>query len=301
MKFAAVCMNCVYDKKKNLAKYLKYIDEAADNGADLILFPEQSLQGYLKSLTAMDVSGNMETNEFLYQYNNAEAVPEGDSVQVMISKAKQRSVYVCFGMTEKDSETDCKLYNTAVLIGPEGFIGRYRKVHQPADEVHSYYCGNDFEVFDTSLGKIGMLICYDAWFPESGRVLALKGADIILKPTATCFSSPDHNYEDDQGYYSYDLCEKAAALHNGVFFISANQTGICGSSDYFGHSNIIAPNGRILATTGNSEGIAYYETENLKKDIYWARVQFAGLNFLKDRKPSAYSEISSENTLCNFR
>ena len=292
-------MNVVYNKKENLAKYIRYIDEAADNGADLILFPEQSLQGYLRSLVAMDVSANTQTNEFLYQYENSETVPDGPSVSAIIEKAKERGIYVSFGMTEKDETTDCKLYNTAVLVGPEGFVGRYRKVHQPADEVHSYYSGNDFPVFDTSIGKIGMLICYDAWFPESGRELALKGADIILKPTATCFSTDDKNYEEDQAYYSYDLCEKATALHNNVFFISANQTGMSGTSDYFGHSNIIAPNGRVLSTTGNQEGIAYYETTDIKKDIYWARVQFAGLNFLKDRKPSAYSELTAANVFCN--
>lgn len=301
MKFATVCMNCVYNKKENLAKYLKYIDEAADNGADLVLFPEQSLQGYLRSLVAMDVSGNTETNEFLYQYENAEVVPDGSSVQAVMNKAKERNIYVGFGMTEKDEYVDCKLYNTAVLVGPEGFVGKYRKVHQPADEVHSYYSGNEFGVFDTALGRIGMLICYDAWFPESGRELALKGAEIILKPTATCFSTADRNYDEDQAYYSYDLCEKATALHNGVFFISSNQTGISGSSDYFGHSNIIAPDGRVLSTTGNKEGIAYFETSNLKKDIYWARVRFAGLNFLKDRKPTAYSDITSDNILSNFK
>lgn len=292
-------MNCVYDKKENLAKYLRYIDEAADNGANLVLFPEQSLQGYLRSLVAMDVSENTETNEFLYQYENAEVIPDGASVQAVIAKAKERGIYVAFGMTEKDESVDCKLYNSAVLVGPEGFVGRYRKVHQPADEVHSYYSGNEFPVFDTALGKIGMLICYDAWFPESGRELALKGADIILKPTATCFMNEEKNFETDQAYYSYDLCEKATALQNNVFFISANQTGLSGSSDYFGHSNIIAPNGRVLATTGNAEGIAYYETPDVKKEIYWARVQFAGLNFLKDRKPCAYTAISQENALCN--
>lgn len=297
LKIATICMNCRYDKGANLAKYLKFIDEAADNGADLILLPEQSLQGYLRNLSAMDCGTDQSKNEFIYQYENAETVPDGPSVQAVTAKAQERGVYVAFGMTEKDSKEYCKLYNTAVLVGPGGFIGKYRKVHQPGDEVHVYYPGNEFPVFDTPIGKIGMLICYDAWFPESSRALTLGGAEIILKPTATCFTTQPHDYGTDHAYYSYDLCERASALQNSVYFISANQTGVCGDCDYFGHSNIISPAGRILATTDNKEGIAYYEINDLKRDIFWGREQFAGLNYIKDRKPGAYSALAESKNV----
>ena len=81
-------MNCCYDKGANLAKYLKFIDEAADNGADLILLPEQSLQGYLRNLSAMDCGTDQSKNEFIYQYENAETVPDGPSVQAVTAKAQ---------------------------------------------------------------------------------------------------------------------------------------------------------------------------------------------------------------------
>jgi len=300
IKVSTAALKCERNKAANLAKILKYMDEAADNGADILVFPEQFLQGYLTSVVAMDVTGNLEKNEFLYQYENAETVPEGPSVQAIIKKAQERKLYTCFGMTEKDSEVDCKLYNSAVLVGPDGYIGTYRKVHQPADEMQAYYAGSGFEVFDTPIGKLGIMICYDAWFPESGRELALGGAEIILKPTATCHGTPDHNLDEDFAYYSYDLNERATALHNGCYFVSSNQIGLCGLSDYFGHSNIINPSGMILETTGDEEKIVYYEIDNLQKDLYMGReVNFSGLFYLKDRRPSAYKRLTEENILCN--
>lgn len=292
-------MNCRMDKKANLSKYMNFIDKAAAEGADLIVFPEQSLQGYLGDLTKMDMSHDMEKNEFLYQYRNAEKVPDGESVKAITEKAREKHIYVVFGMTEKDELIDHKLYNSAVLVGPEGYIGRYRKVHQPGDEVHSYYHGDGFEVFDTDIGKIGLMVCYDKWFPESARELALMGAQIIIMPTATAFTTNPHDYENDFPYYSYEICDRARAFENSVYFISSNQIGVNGATDYFGHSNIVSPMGKIVATTGESEGIAYFETQNLEEDIFWAKENWAGLNFVKDRRPSAYKMLTAESELCN--
>ena len=298
LKVASAAIQCQMNKAANLVKFLHCIDEAADHGANILVLPEQSLQGYLTSVVAMDCSGDLNKNEFLYQWENAEEVPDGPSVQTIIRKAMERKIFVCFGMTEKAD--DYKLYNTAVLTGPDGYIGKYRKVHQPADEMQAYYAGCEFPVFDTPIGRIGMVICYDAWFPEAGRELALGGAEIILKPTATCHASPTHDLLHDQGYYSYDLCERASALHNGCWFISANQIGICGASDYFGHGNIIDPTGHILATTGDQETIVYHEIDDLKRSIWEGReCSFSGLYFLKDRRPSAYRRLTEENTYCN--
>lgn len=299
VKFSTVCMNCEMDKEANLNKYLKYIDEAALNGANLIVFPEQSLQGYLTSVVSMDMSGDAGKNEFLYQYKNSEVVPNGSSVQAIIKKAQEKNIYVVIGMTERDADINHKLYNTAVLVGPEGYIGKYRKVHQPADELHSYYHGDGFQVFDTSIGKIGLLICYDKWLPESTRELALMGAQILIMPTATAFSDEKRDFDNDFAYYSYDTFDRARAMENQTYFISSNQIGICGVSDYFGHSNIVSPEGRIVASTGYKEGIAYFETKNIEEDIFWGKEHFAGLNFLKDRRPSAYKMLSAESELSN--
>lgn len=287
VKLATACINVVYDTAKNLAKYFEFIDEAASKGANLIVFPEQSLQAYLPSLTVL------ETSSLHYQYENAQLVPEGPAVQAIIKKAKEKNITVIFGMTERDAEVDYKLYNTMVLVGPEGFIGKYRKVHLPLDELHAYYAGEDFPVYDTSIGKIGMLICYDKAFPESARELALNGAEILVMSTAWPFADPSNapHPEVDDMFYIYDVYDKARALENQCFFLSSNQFGICGQISYIGCSNIVSPSGKILATTGYSEGIAYAEVD-IKKAVHIGKTEgFFGLNLLKDRNTAAYKNL----------
>jgi len=280
-KIATVCMNVVYDKKKNLEKYLSYIDEAASKGASLVVFPEQSLQGYLPSLT------NFSLEALDYQYTNAEVVPDGECVSAIVEKAIEKNIHVVFGMTERDGERYDVLYNTAVLVGPEGYIGRYRKVHQPLDELHVYHPGDSFPVFETQIGRIGMLICYDKAFPESARELALGGADILVMPTAWPLSSTE-DVENDPTLALYKLYDQVRALENQVYFVSSNQYGRCGEIDYCAHSTITAPDGTVLATTGYAEGVAVCEVD-VVAGILAAR---GGLtNTLKDRNPSAYRRL----------
>lgn len=298
--FASVCMNVALNKSENLKKILSQIDAAAEHGADLVVFPEQCLQGYLTSVVAMDMSCT-DKDEFAYQYANAETVPDGPSVRKIVEKAQEKGIYVVFGMTEKDADIDYKLYNTAVLTGPDGYVGKYRKVHQPADELHAYYGGKEFPVYDTRIGKIGMLICYDKWFPETTRELVLHGANILVLPTATAFSDPQAaDFDTDYAYYTFELMDRVRALENQTFFVAANQVEWSGASRYFGNSKIVAPNGRVVAETGFQEGIAYYTTEDLDKETFEAKHCFAGLNFLKDRHPTLYTAIGSESLFANY-
>ncbi|WP_434579252.1 carbon-nitrogen hydrolase family protein [Thermoanaerobacterium thermosaccharolyticum] len=282
-KIATTCINCVYDTQENLKKYFKYIDEAAAQGAELIVFPEQSLQGYLPSLTELQLES------LDYQYKNAEVVPDGPSTQKIISKAKEKSVYIIYGMTERDADRFDVLYNTMVLVGPEGFVGKYRKVHLPLDEMHIYYPGNDFPVFETSIGRIGMLICYDKAFPESAREMALKGAEILVMSTAWPFEDAEsQDLKTDRMKFLYDLYDQARAAENQCFFVSSNQYGKTGSITYLGCSQITSPSGEILVSTGNKEGFVIADVD-IKGDIIKGRTRgFLGLNLLKDRKPDVY-------------
>lgn len=289
VKIATSCMHSVYDKAENLKKYLSFIDEAAANGANLVVFPEQSLMGYLQSLVAMPFSDHE------YQYENAEILPDGPSVQKIIAKAKEKNVYVIFGMTERDPILDYKLYNTAVLVGPEGYIGRYRKVHLPGDEVHIYSPGTDFPVFETKIGKIGMLICYDKQFPESARELALGGAEILVMPTAWPFGDPSDEHKADVTkdlmYKIYETYDTSRAMENQLLFVSSNQIGKTGDIEYIGYSTITDPYGEKLCTTGYKEGIAYAELD-LKKSLFdYKTVQMLGLNLIFDRNTAAYKRL----------
>ena len=288
IKLATGSMKAVYNKKENLKKYFSLIDEAAESGAVLLVLPEQSLQGYLPSMHQLDM------DHYSYQYENAETIPDGETVNAITKKAVERRIHVVFGMTEKDAAVDYKLYNTAVLTGPDGYIGKYRKVHLPLDELHTYYAGDGFSVYETQIGRIGMLICYDKAFPEAAREVALCGAEIIITPLAWPHSKPEYisDPEKDPNLTEHRLYDRVRAMENQIFFISSNQFGQCGESCYLGNSNIVGPNGAIIATTGYQEGIACAEVD-LKREIYTGKtIGMGGSNLMRERKPLAYKHMS---------
>jgi len=290
IKLATTSINVTYDKQENLKKYLSYIDDAASQGADLLVFPEQSLQGYLPSMTQLDMK------HYRYQYDNAETVPDGASVRTIIDKAIERDIYIVFGMTEKDADVDYKLHNTAVLTGPDGYIGKYRKVHLPLDELHVYYGGDNFPVFETKIGRIGLLICYDKVFPEAAREVALGGAEIIVTPLAWPRSASANvsDMEKDPNLDRHRLYDRVRAMENQIFFISSNQFGPCGNGNYLGYSNIVSPRGKILSTTGFQEGIAYAEVD-LKREIFDGKtIGMGGSNLIRERKPLLYKHLRGE-------
>lgn len=290
IKVATVSMQVEFDKQANLNKYLTFIEQAALQHVDLIVFPEQSLQGYLKNLFSLDMK-NVQ-----HQHDQAETVENGTSVRTLIEAASRYNMHIIFGMTERDDERPDILYNSAVLLGPSGHIGTYRKVHQPGDEVHVYYPGDSFPVFETSLGKIGLLICYDKMFPESTRELALKGAEILVMPTAWPLSEVGADPTlDPMGQY-YDLLDSVRAFENQCWFISSDMCGIHGDHDFYGHSRIVSPIGETLAECGYEEGMTIAEID-VKKGIVSARsCDLLGLNLLKDRRPEKYAVIQEGAT-----
>jgi predicted amidohydrolase len=285
VKLATVAMQVVYDKQKNLEKIFSFIDQAAAQGVNLIVFPETSLQGYLHNMVGID---SME--DFAYQHMNAETVPGGESVKAIIAKAKAKKIHVVFGMVEQDEERCDKIYNAAVLVGPEGYIGKYRKAHQIIDELHVYTPGEEWPVFNTAVGRIGMLVCYDKTFPESARELALKGAEILTMPTAFSLMTPGADYNTDYMKYVYDLYDKVRAVENGCFFISSNHFGKEGKGEYFGFSRIVAPTGMALAEVGFKEGMAIAEVD-VRKQIIEGRLF---TRQLVDRRPNTYTGLASK-------
>lgn len=293
LTIATVSMNVAFDKEKNLQKYFKFINEAVTKQVNLLVFPEQSLQGYLENLMVLKQSS------VKYQHANAEPVPEGESVQKLIDKAKEKSIYIIWGMTEcAPDEGIGVLYNTAVLVGPEGYVGKYRKVHSPIDEVHVYFPGSSFEIFSTSIGKIGMLICYDKMFPESTRELALQGADILVMPTAApffdprCSSSKPETAQNDMYCRLWNTLDEIRAFENQCFFVSSNQFGVAGDHDYFGNSGVSSPMGVTLARTGCEEAMAT-ATVNIKSDMETAR-SVLGAFLLKERCPDVYRHLQQD-------
>lgn len=286
IKIATVCMGCdPYDVQQNLERMLSYVEKAAAEGCDLVVLPEEVLTGV--GTVGMQ---QFKSEDKLTFMKNAQLIPEGDSVQALIEAAKKFDIYINWSMAEQDPDRFDATYNTSVLVGPEGFIGKYRKVHLPLCERLVHYPGlGDYPVFDTRIGKIGLEICFDKCFPEVARSLALKGAQIILNPI--CWPNISGK-EEDPDHYAHVTFARSRAWENMVVFVDSNHAGLYME----GHSQIIGPNpGQVLATTGFEEGMAVAEFD-LEEEIKHARVvAMGGSDLLRDRKPGTYDEIVKFN------
>ncbi|SDY89975.1 Carbon-nitrogen hydrolase [Pseudomonas sp. PDC86] len=154
----------VFNRAENLRQSLELANEAVNGGANLIVLPELSNCGYF-FCSRKDA------------FDHAEAIPDGPSVRAWIDFACRHQVYLVAGLSEIEG---VQLFNTAVLLGPDGFIGKYRKAHLWNLEKLWFTPGDTgFPVFETPIGRIGLLICWDIWFPEVPRILSQQGADII--------------------------------------------------------------------------------------------------------------------------
>ena len=211
-----------------MARIDTLIRAAAAGGSRLIVLPELANTGY--------VFANIEEARAL-----AEPVPAGPSATAWCALAAALDVYIVAGICECDGE---KLYNAALIAGPDGYIGTYRKMHLWNRENIVFDRGNlGIPVFDMPLGRIGIAICYDGWFPETFRQLALEGAEIICIPTNWV---PMPGQQPGQEAMPHIL-HKAAAHSNGLFIACADRTGIERGQVFEGQSLILGPRGRCIA------------------------------------------------------
>lgn len=216
----------VENLKANALAVEQRLTAAADGGAGLIVLPELASTGYV-----------FETREEAYAH--AEAVPDGPTVESFVRIAAERNVYIVGCVAERDGVT---LYDTAVLVGPEGFIGRYRKTHLWNTEKLWFTPGNEgFAVYDTKIGRIGLLVCWDIWFPETARIVAQMGADIICIPTGWVWTPPP--LYDASGVCMAAYLTMTAAHANNVFIATADRIGQERGAGFMGNSLIAGTNG----------------------------------------------------------
>jgi predicted amidohydrolase len=211
-----------------------YIIEAKKQKADIILFPELSVTGYV-------------TKDRTYEL--AETIP-GPSTEKIEKLAKENRIHVIHGMIEKSAKANGVVHNTAVFTSPDGIIGHYRKMYLPThsifEEKRYFRQGYETPVFDTPIGRVGIIICYDIFFPEIVRLLRLKGAEMVACISAS--PSVRRNY--------FEILTAARALENTAYVVYVNLVGIEDGLQFWGGSRIIAPNGRIIAQ-------AKYDEEDL--------------------------------------
>lgn len=254
----------------NIEKSLKMINQAADNGAMLIVLPEMANSGY--------VFDNKEEAIEL-----AENIQDSKSINSWSKVAHDRNVYIVSGITEIDG---VDLYNTAVLIGPNGLIGKYRKLHLWEEEFLWFEQGNlGLPVFYTPIGRIGIIICYDMWFPETYRILAAQGADIVCVPT----NWVSNDILPDNMKNFGPVLAMAAAHSNGIYIAAADRVGTERGTVFPGKSLIVRTAGiPIVGPVDDTEQIIYGDC-NFAKSRAHAQNKYNSTK--KDRRIDVYDEF----------
>ena len=253
------------DKAENIRKVEDKVTEAKQQGAELVIFPELSLTGY----TVRDQI-----------YELAETIP-GPSTSVLEKLARKTGTYIVFGMPELSEKTQATIYNAAVLIGPDGLIGKYRKMYLPThsvfEEKRYFRPGYQTAVFETELGKIGLIICYDIFFPEVSRLTRLKGARLIV-----CISASPAVRRT-----FFETLTAARAMENTTFLAYVNLVGIEDGLQFWGGSRLIGPNGKVLVRAKYNE-----------EDLVIGAVNYADVRpvetfvpTLKDLRPELFDKL----------
>jgi predicted amidohydrolase len=257
------------DKEHNLDVMKRNIKQAKNQGANLIVFPEFALTGYVCRDT---------------YYELAEPVPKGESICRLEEIAKKEAIHVVFGALERSDKAHATLYNTAVLLGPNGFIGKYQKMHLPThsvfEEKRYFRLGYQTPVFETEIGKLGLIICYDVFFPEITRLLRLKGSQLVI-----CISaSPGVRRR------FFETLISARAIENTAFLVYVNLVGVENGLQFWGGSRIVAPNGKITSQVKYDE-----------EDLVIGKIDYADLEqtetfvpTLRDLRPELFTLLKEK-------
>lgn len=276
--------------ERNLERMVAFIGEAAQAGAHLVVFPELCNTGYIRWPSRRTELRHVE------EIARVTAPIPGRDVEILGEAAKKHSVYVVAGLAEADPNVPGRFYNASVLIGPDGkLIGHHRKVTTPMAEVFYFLRGNKLEVFETDLGRVGLMICYDALFPETARVQTLKGMEVLCISWSAAHPNPPTITPElniPTGFMARTILEAPLirAMENIVFVVSASRVGedTFSGGKFLGNSMIAAPWGDTLAEAGLDEENMI--TADLRGDFL--PLVRGSRPMLKDRRPELYSIIS---------
>lgn len=256
------------NKRENLETIKRNVARAKKENARLVVFPELSLTGYVVRDQVYDL---------------AERIP-GPSTRVIERTAKANGMYIIFGMPEISEKTNSTLHNAAVIAGPEGYIGKYRKMYLPThsvfEEKRYFRPGYQASVYDTEIGKIGMIICYDIYFPEVTRLMRLDGAQLIVCISAS--PAVRRSY--------FETLTAARAIENTAFLAYVNLAGIEDGLQFWGGSRLLGPSGTIIAQ-------AKYDKEDFtvaEVDYNDLRAVEAFVPTLRDLRPELYDKLKEK-------
>ncbi len=276
MQIAAVQMDVkLGDVAANAKRMAEFIRHNASGGVQLSVFPECAATGYcFDSLEEGRAHG--------------EALP-GGSVEIIAAACRSSNSYAVYGTLEK-TETD--LYNAAVLVGPQGLIATYRKIHLPWLGIDKFttYGDRPFEVHEFGGVRIGMNICYDSGFPESSRCLTLLGADLVVLPTnwppgAECLA---------------EHAIRTRAMENGIYYLAVNRVGEERGTTFIGRSSICAPNGDVMAMASPHHEeilIAEIDPERARRKRIVRSPGKHVIDRVADRRPDMYGPLVAPSAL----
>ena len=276
-----------------LAGIAVWCERAVAEKADLVLFPELVVHGHCTPNT----------------WELAEPVPDGPSVRRLTQLARHFHLVLCVGLSEKERDI---VYNTQVLVGPDGYLGKQRKLHLSRDEVFYYKGGRDLTVFDVGPCKVGIVICYDNQFPEVARVLALRGADVICMPHAGRFKLWDDTPGSEVAArrYTHHFLKKYAlrARENACFAVLTDQAGRAGYVDHWPRDSENQPHhaGAALVWGPDGELLAGTQQERIHEEMIVATLDAAQIaeqralaNYtLRTRRPELFGELVREQVRC---
>jgi N-carbamoylputrescine amidase len=278
-----VQMSCTTNPDENLQKAIKGIREAASKGAEIVCLQELFRSQYFCREEKAEL------------FDLAECIP-GPSTEALSSVAKELQVSVVASLFEKRAQG--LYHNTAAIIDADGaLIGTYRKMHIPDDPLYYekfYFTPGDlgFKNFETRFSRIGVLVCWDQWYPEGARITSLQGANVLFYPTAIGWHPSEKAEFGEAQLDAWRTIQRAHAIANGVFVAAVNRTGFEGSSDngleFWGNSFVSDPFGRVIQQASASEETVLI-AECDPKHMDDVRRNWP---FLRDRRIDAYGPIT---------
>lgn len=285
MKTGIIQQHNTADKKYNMQRLAESIKALASEGAELII-----LQELHNSLYFCQV-------ENVKNFDLAEPIP-GPSTEFFGSLAKELGVVIVTSLFEKRA---AGLYhNTAVVIERDGTIaGKYRKMHIPDDPAYYekfYFTPGDlgFHPIDTSVGRLGVLVCWDQWYPEAARLMALQGAEMLIYPTAIGFESSDEPAEQQRQREAWTTVQRGHAVANGLPVVAVNRvghetdpSGMTGGIEFWGSSFVAGPQGELLYRASDHEE----ERKVIDIDLAHSEQVRRWWPFLRDRRIDKYTDI----------
>jgi N-carbamoylputrescine amidase len=281
VKVGIIQMSCEASKAANNQKAIEKIKEAAKKGAQIIC-----LQELFSSLYFCDV-------ESYDNFKLAETIP-GETTEKLSDLAKQLGVVIIASLFEKRAEG--LYHNTTAVIDADGtYLGKYRKMHIPDDPSFYekfYFTPGDlgYKVFKTKFANIGVLICWDQWYPEAARITSLMGAEMLFYPTAIGWATSQDEATNEEQYNAWQTIQRSHAIANGVPVISVNRVGLeqNGAMKFWGGSFVSNPFGSLLYKASHeNEELAVVDIDTEKSDSY--RTHWP---FLRDRRIDSYEPIT---------